>query len=412
MSKKSLQIELFNPHPGQRALIDLIKQPQIQYCVVPCGRRWGKTETALNFIVEWALTHPNSKILYCTWKGDQRETVIKDFTDLFGSSPFVRSINLQHSKVIFNVTNTELYFRISNNGAAAGLRGKKFHLIILDEFAFYNKDVFEEIIQPTLATQKNFKCIFLSTTRGRGTFYKLYQYGLDPMRPNWASYTAESYQNPYIDKEWLDDVRTQISEKQFAQEYLGHFIDDTGSIFENIDLLKRNTLYIPQRTPYWAGIDLGFKKDWCVLNIVDENNNVVYWERFNDIPIFEAARRFTETLRKWNWPTTFIETNQYQGVFEKMMEIGCYNIYEFNTNTKSKKEIITNLMALFQDKLLSVPNDEYYISELSNFGYIFDTVTRNISFAAIDGHDDIVMSLAIAFWAKHIKGSRANISFI
>lgn len=79
MTKQILDIELFKPHTGQRALINIIKHPQTQYVVMPCGRRWGKTELALNLMVETACSKMNQKILYCTYKGDQRDTVMSDF---------------------------------------------------------------------------------------------------------------------------------------------------------------------------------------------------------------------------------------------------------------------------------------------------------------------------------------------
>lgn len=412
MTKQILDIELFKPHTGQRALINIIKHPQTQYVVMPCGRRWGKTELALNLMVETACSKMNQKILYCTYKGDQRDTVMSDFIEKFGDSPLIKTISRSHFKITFNVTGSVIYFRLGSLPAAEGLRGKKFDLMILDEFALYNKDVWEVIIQPTLATQKQFKCIFMSTTRGRGTFYKLFQFGLDPMRPNWVSYTASSGDNPFVDPNWLIDTKSQISENVYKQEYDAEFIDDIGNLFENIEGSRSDVVHkYNSNKKYYAGIDLGFKEDYCVINIIDESGNVVYYERFNQIPIFDASKKFTDVLRQWNWPVAFIENNQYQGVFEKMKELQCRNIYEFNTNTKSKKEIIEGLITVFEEGTISIPNDDYYCSELYNFGYKYNPRTRNISYEALEGHDDITMSLAIAFNAKKTKSGKMSISF-
>ena len=73
------------------------------------------------------------------------------------------------------------------------------------------------------------------------------------------------------------------------------------------------------------------------------------------------------------------------------------NIVGFKTTGTSKPEIINNLMNAFASKTINVPSDPIYISELETFTMEIGP-TGKPKFAAAHGfHDDIPMSLAIAW---------------
>lgn len=230
---------------------------------------------------------------------------------------------------------------------------------------------------------------------GMGQFHDLYLRGLDPNQKYWVSYTAPSGDNPYVNKEFIEDVKLQIPDKIFRQEYLAEFIDDVGSLFENIqECIKKPR----QSKKYFGGIDVGFKNDYTVLTIINEFGELVEYLRFNDCSMTEGAKKINTLLKKYNYPFTYLENNQYQGLYELLELEGAYNIEEFNTNTKTKKEIIENLIILFQNKEIGLIDDEYLLSEFKNFGYEYNPKTRNIQYRALgdDAHDDIVMSMALA----------------
>lgn len=394
-------IQLFKPHAGQKEIIKLLKKPEVRYVIVPAGRRFGKTELAINELTRQGLENDNKKLLYLTVTSDQRSTTFNDYLDKFGDAPFIKTVNRSELNITFE-NNSKIFFRLASLPAAESLRGKKFDFIICDEFSLYNQVVWETILQPTLATVNNFKALFISTPRGKGHFYNMFKRGLDPNEHKWVSYSAPSWANPLVDLEFIDDVKKQIPEKIFNQEYGAEFLDDSGSIFENISAcVNQNLTYTPNKAEkYYAGIDLGFKQDFCVLTIVDKNGNIVDYDRFNDCTMEYAVNRFHEKLKLWNYPITNIENNQYQGIYEMLIKAGCKNIHQFNTNTQSKKEIIEFLIHRFQSKTILLPNEEYLLSEFYDFGYRYNEKTRNVTYAAIGtGHDDIVLSTAMAFKA-------------
>lgn len=383
----------------------LLHDTKIKYVVVPCGRRFGKTELGLNVMVYYGLNWDAMSILYMTPRGDQRNTAFNEFVSRFGDAPFIFNVNRSESFVTFR-NKSRIYFKLGSFPSVESIRGKKFDVLVLDEFAMYNKDVFESILEPTLATQKDFKVLFLSTPRGKGQFYTYYKRGLDTAYPKWASYRASSDKNPLVSKEFLEDVKKSIPEKIYKQEYEAEFIDDSGALFENIDSCTSSKKFeFVQTEKYFAGIDLGFTNDFCVVNVLDSRGNVVDWDRFNQVSLTDASKRIFEFLKKWGNPITLVENNQYQGVSEMIRNLGYKKLYDFNTNSKTKKEIIEDLIVAFQEKTISIPNNELYRLELLEFGYHFNPKTRNVSYMGLGEHDDIVMSLAIAWhcYKKHSK---------
>jgi hypothetical protein len=69
----------------------------------------------------------------------------------------------------------------------------------------------------------------------------------------------------------------------------------------------------------------------------------------------------------------------------------------FTTSAKTKPIIIKNLIKLFDDKTITIPDNQELIKELYDFRSKRNPITGNLQFSNTDGkHDDMVMSLAIA----------------
>lgn len=396
-----MKIELFRPHKSQREVLDAINDEQLKYIVLNCGRRWGKSELALNLIVEFGLKYPNSNILYITFKGDQRLTAFQDFLRLFGDAPFIDKSN-RNNFDIFLKSGSKINFRLATYPSIEGIRGKRFNLIILDEFSLYRVNVWESIIQPTLATRNDFKVLFMSTPRGKGLFYNLYLRGLDSNSKSWKSFHLPSSANPLVNKEFLEETKKEIPDKIFKQEYLAEFQSESGVLFENIiSNISTQEHHFTRGKSYYAGIDIGFQNDYTVCSVIDEEGSLVDWLRFNECTMEDAAERLTNMLKKWNWPYTNIENNNYQGLSAIMELMGAKMLNQHFTTSTNKKEMIEHLIHLFQTNAIKIINDKTLIQELSDFNYFYNPKTRNIYYSAPDGiHDDTVMSLGLAHYSR------------
>jgi len=68
----------------------------------------------------------------------------------------------------------------------------------------------------------------------------------------------------------------------------------------------------------------------------------------------------------------------------------------FQTTSKSKPEIIKNLIKLFEDHKIKIPEYDVLVKELYDYKSKRNPITGNLQFSNTDGkHDDCVMSLAI-----------------
>lgn len=69
--------------------------------------------------------------------------------------------------------------------------------VVLSEAAKLRPSVYPKYIRPTLADFNGWTYMG-STPEGRNWFYRMWQRGQDPMRPDWQSWRAPSWSNPYV----------------------------------------------------------------------------------------------------------------------------------------------------------------------------------------------------------------------
>ncbi len=274
------------------------------------------------------------------------------------------------------------------------IRGFTFEYLVCDEFAFMSEQAWTEVLRATVLV-KGRKVLLISTPKGRNHFYKLYQ--MDGYNPQYKSFTMTSYDNPIIIPSEIDDAKQTLPDHVFRQEYLAEFIDGGAGMFKDVQI--NNTPEMTGR--YYAGIDVGRADDYTVLTVLNNKSEVVYCERWRQMDWTEIVQKVKEQLLKFN-PDTLIEVNSVgDAVFEMLRnEIPSVYISPFITTSKSKQDIIENLIVANQDKTLKVLQTDWLLKELEVFSYEYNPKTRSVKYSAPFGfHDDGVMSLAIAYQA-------------
>ena len=93
----------------------------------------------------------------------------------------------------------------------------------------------------------------------------------------------------------------------------------------------------------------------------------------------------------------YFELNNNDLLFDDITEDDrMYKLIPFITSAQTKPVIIRNLIKLFEDNVIKIPNNEELIKELYDFKSKRNAITGNLQFSNSDGkHDDMVMSLAI-----------------
>lgn len=136
-------------------------------------------------------------------------------------------------------------------------RGKKYSLVVLDELdsmrAFEKQ--WREIIRPTLTDYRG-AALFMGTPKGYKSLYRLEK--LSKTNKNYAVFHFTSFDNPFLNPDELEDMRSEMTESQYAQEMLAEYHKMEGLIYEAFSRDKHMVPcpFVPVR---WAlSIDFGY----------------------------------------------------------------------------------------------------------------------------------------------------------
>jgi hypothetical protein len=311
------------------------------------------------------------------------------------------------------------------------LRGFAVNFFIIDEAARVPYDSFVSVM--TTVTQTKGRGIVISTPKGRGWFYEVYQWGekfedegssseprflphkpgckgagcrcpdTDP-HPEWMAIRMPTWTNPHVDLDSVSDAKKNLPEDVFKQEFGAQFLDDSAGVFRNVSGCVKGTVfedYIPGHT-YVIGVDLARLRDYSVIVVMDRTRrHVVYVERFNRIEwevqysrIIAAAKRYRATICI-DWTgigDPIVETLRHAGLSMEPYKIG---------GSAAKQQLVEKLRVNIENERISYPNNRWtspMLRELKAYEYKFSE-GGHIKYSAPSGqHDDCVIALALANW--------------
>lgn len=400
-SDNNFNIDLVEPHEGQKEVL----RSKAKYRICATGRRWGKTE--LSIIASVIRLSKGQSIWFCSPTAENSERVFRHFSRLIRSIPdeYV-VVNKTYKRIEFLFSGGVIEFKSLHT--PENLRGAGLDFLIMDEAGFVDEEVFTTVLQPMLLTSDG-DALFISSPNGKNWFYKYYKMGLDPENENYESFHFTSYDNPLIKPELIDDIRKTTPTMIFEQEYLAEFADDGGSVFRGIekcirfgfdeDKLIRDTIKLSRedKNTVVFGIDWAQKNDFTVITVLDlQTNSLITYSRLNQIAWEDIRQEIIDMYNEWQPVYILAEENNATANIEALQKEGL-PIEGFWTGSKSKPMIINALSVAIEQGDISLPDDKTLISELSSFEATY-TKAGNVRYSAPSGfHDDIVLSLAIAY---------------
>lgn len=401
-------IELFKPYDKQRQVINAIQDENNFFIIVCAGRQVGKSLLSMNLAIKWAIDDPNRIIYWVSPTFEQQQKVYKQIVDAIYHTHCIKSNKSGGGTEIVFTNKSKILFRSA--AQEDSLRGESVDYMILDECAFIKKDTLTTILLPMLSSRGK-KLLAISTPKGKNWFHEWFLKGYS--EPRYKSFRFSTYDSPYANMELIDIFKKNLPEQRFKQEIDAEFVD-SSSIFTNIDevmtLQRTNKPILNEK--YFGGIDIGMINDSSVLTILDSNGHLVNYIKWDKVESPDLIQMILEQNRIWNFKKIFIEdNNQGLNIYQELKR-KINNIVPFNTNQKTKPEMINNLIYAFNMKEIKLFMDEYLRIELEAF--IFKESGGRIKFQAESGfHDDIVMSLAIAreCWLKfgRVDFSKVNL---
>ena len=276
-----------------------------------------------------------------------------------------------------------------------GILGKRYDLVIVDEAAKISRKVWETYISPTTQITGG-RIIYISTPWGQNWFYETW------IRTK--GFQFRSIDNPYFKKSDWDKAKQVLPQAVFEQEHEAKFLSDAAAVFRGIDkIIKPGCLKdVEAGHKYVMGVDLGRKRDFTVVTVIDKyDNKVVHWDRFNIIDWNLQKPRIVAAALRYNGARVIIDTNNVGSYMaEELIRAGIF-VEEFSFpggKSTNKKELIEKLQLFIEQQNVFIPNNKVLIDELQAFGYELTPAGR-ITYSAPQGlHDDCVISLALAVW--------------
>lgn len=241
-------------HKAQRQ----IAQSQARFKILRCGRRFGKTTYAVEEMTGACLFEPGPVAYFATTRDQARDIVWAELLEkVLGTSNYV-SHNEQRLEVTLRRPDGTLNrIRLFGWENIETARGKKYSLVVLDELdsmrAFEKH--WREIIRATLADYRG-AALFMGTPKGYKSLYRLEK--LSKTNLNYVVFHFTSFDNPFLDPAEIEDMRTEMTPTQFAQEVLAEYHKMEGLIYEAFirDKHIRDCPFIPIK--WLLSIDFGY----------------------------------------------------------------------------------------------------------------------------------------------------------
>ena len=372
MDKVQKIVKLPKPLQYQQEIIDYLEQPDVKYVTFLKSRQSGGSFLNKILVLKWALESTNSKILFVTPTLKLGKLFYKELVE--SSKSFIKTENGTELRIDF-VTGS--YCQFLSAESENSLRGFQATHLILDEAAYINDNVWNLILRP-MTLIKGKKVVMCSTPNGTDNFfYNHVVYGYEK-RPGYITKKITIYDNPFVTEEQISEIKQQIPERIFQQEYLAEFLDGSGSVFVKFkDCLIKNKL---KSTKFFAGIDIGRSNDYTVCTIMNEYKQIVDRYRVTNLEYTLQVKQITEILNKYKPIVTILELNNAgQVVYELLKKEYRGNLKGVTLDNSFKKEMIENLVVAFEQNKIEIDNDENLLRELAG---LYVTVNPEIGRAS------------------------------
>jgi predicted phage terminase large subunit-like protein len=203
-----------------------IKNGAGRFNVLNCGRRFGKDVLGQDLLVEPALAEKGLPTAWFAPTYKMMQDTFRDVSDTL--RPVATKINASEHRIELVTGGVIDMWSLDVPNSA---RGRKYKRVIINEAAMVPDLAlaWRKVIRPTLADYKG-DAWFLSTPNGYNDFHDLYERELT--NENWRSVTHTTYDNPFISKEEIEEMRRDMTETEFRQEILAEFVAVEGALFQ------------------------------------------------------------------------------------------------------------------------------------------------------------------------------------
>lgn len=393
--------------------------------VVCSGRQAGKSRTLAVLALWEAFRRPGVVVLLVSAGEDASRDLLAEVARLAGA-PLLAGSVVDEGKAQVVLSNGSVVRSVP--ASTRQIRGKVVDLLVVDEAAFVDEDVWQAARYTVLARPDS-RVVLTSTPFGRldrffAVAYRAGERGAD----GYESFHWPSTVSPLVDEELLSMWRATSTEREYQAEVLAEWVDDSGAYFRS-DELESATFDFPLPSPAdidgrvleAVGFDWGFARDASAVVGIGPaveadglpehvESAVLYVAEEFGMPYGAFIGRQAARLEAFRLRRVVSELNGVGQMPTQTLERrlhGC-RVEGLSTTARAKEDGFGRLKMLLEQGRLALPRHPALLRQLNALTFeTTDAGSTRISVPEREGHDDLAMAAYLAASALRVERSRS-----
>ena len=401
----------FTPRDYQLPMFEAM-DAGIKRAILVWHRRAGKDKSCWNYVIKRAFERVGT-YFYFLPEYSQAKKVIWDNIDNDG----FRMIDHIPPELIASTNATDLKIVLKNNSVIQLIGADNFSKsgvgtnpigVVMSEYSINRPEVWG-FLRPILAVNGGW-AIFNFTPRGQNHAFQLLEMAKD--NDDWFTQTLTVADTGILTPE---DIQRELDEgmtqAMVDQEFYCKFIESATSFFK--DIAGVCTLEEGPHNPlhhFRMGVDLAKYNDYTTISVIDLNTfEQVYLDRFNQIDWNLQKAKIEAVYHKFGRPMGYIDsTGVGDPVVEDLQQRGV-RLEPMKFTEATRKDLLTNLSILMEQKKVKLLNNEILKDELSYFQYEMSDRGKLKIKVPDNLHDDTVFGTALSVRDLPAKPMRRNV---
>lgn len=409
------------------------------------GRQTGKSTVIAIKAAEFMISNPKKFVLIISTTEDQSQLLIMKILDylLERDKKLIAKGKKRPTKHQVQLTNGSIVRCKAVGVGGVSIRGFTIDLLIADEAAFMPQDVWQAVTPMLLTTGGDL--ILISTPFGRSGFFfdcyydasfKTFHVNSEEVmknRPLSVSWNVKHRENALLR---LERERERMTTKQYAQEYLGQFVEELSQFFPD-ELIRQAMIAerpqgINRHADYYLGVDVArMGDDESTFEVLQKQETLVVQVE----NLITTKTKLTETFRQikslnnlYNFRKIYIDDEGIGiGVFDMLLNDSktkrktealrnSRKLVDYKNERKAKmmkQDLYFNLLRLMELRKIHLLRDDKIFQSLKSVQYEYTLDRNGNPFLKIFGnYTHIVEGLIRAAWCTKDKSLNMWVDYL
>lgn len=287
------------------------------------GRQVGKSTIIAKKAADFALNNPKKLIMVIAYVERQAGLIFSKILNNIERTDMkmIEKGKKKPTKHIIHLKNKSTIHCYAAGETGFGIMGFTIDLLIADEAAFINEEVWNSIV-PALAVTNGSIWLLSTPFKKEGYYYDRFH------DQKFTSFHQSSEDCPRIDKDFLEQRKKELTKAQYSQMYLGEFVDNFTRIYTDEWIEAVCTLPQTQTTHKGGesslGVDIaGMGEDESTFEGFERKEEFVYQiyhETTTKTTIPETENKIIDLDVRFDWWKIGIDDGGLGiGVFDHLM---------------------------------------------------------------------------------------------